>query len=111
MQTKCDAKSWAFDLRFQGQRIRKKDIEQLQGDMDLVASQMKDAMMEQHQMARNFSRLAYAVMDTVKYLKDGNAQEAMRACLEALGDVTATGYGNDEDTDEWVNNWLEDTDE
>jgi len=108
MQTRCDAKSWAHDLRHQGQRIRKKDIDTLCGDMEQVAAQMKDAMREQHQIARNFSRLAHAVLDTVKYLRAGEPNEAMRACLEALGDVSFTGYQNDDDTGEWVAKWLED---
>lgn len=108
MQTRCDHMAWAKDLRFQGKRIRKKDIDCLRGDMDLVASQMKTTMQEQHQAMRNFSRLAYAVMDTVQHLRDGNPEAAMQACLEALGDVSVTGYQNDDDTGEWVNNWLED---
>lgn len=87
-------------------QVRKTDLDTLQGDMDLIASQMKTTLMEQHQLARNFSRLAYAVMDTVKFLRAGQSVEALWACVQALNDVTATAYENDYDTEEWVSNWL-----
>ena len=87
-------------------KVRKKDLAVLKGDMDLIASQMKTTLMEQHQVARNFSRLAYAVMDTVMLLRTGQSDEALHACLQALNDVTATAYENDYDTEEWVSDWL-----
>ena len=87
-------------------KVSKTDLATLQGDMDLVAGQMKTTLMEQHQLARNFSRLSYAVMDAVKFLRAGQSAEALWACVQALNDVTTTAYENDYDTEEWVSNWL-----
>jgi len=86
--------------------LEDKDYQILVGDMQQVADQVRDRMRDMQQFTRNYSRLANAVSDAVRFLRDGYTADAMEVCVQALSDVGATGYENDYDTPEWCSRFL-----
>jgi hypothetical protein len=81
------------------------------GDMQQVADQVRDQMRGMQQFTRNYSRLANAVSDTVRLLRDGYTADALDVCVQAMSDVGATGYENDYDTPEWCSRFLGEEDD
>ena len=86
--------------------MRDEDYQMLAGDMEQVAAQMRDYLRDTRQLVRNFSRLANAVSDTVRFLRAGNTADALEVCVQTLGDVGSTGYENDYDTPKWCDRFL-----